>query len=293
MFFYIVTSKSEPNWDSVVTEKRLLALEKQYIKEEVDHRSRSFKAILDLGLSMPSAEADLVGRWFDARTRKSTTKAGVFDGAYYFDSEFWRVCVPLMYGSVSLNPYEQLEEMPESTVARLAESNEKDFLTFFGDCFDYGIGISNLGRSRETNFHEKLFRGGNEELKSASAGLLMRPNPNGRAMLHARNACEIFMKSILAEKASLDEQGAKKLNHNLLSAYEHVEAIFPNMERRSLRVVLSAFPTIDARYEGSSFDRRALADAFYAAQFLGATIVRERNGQSIQFDKVSPNSSES
>lgn len=257
-------------------EQKLLELEEKYVREEVPHRSRSMRAILDLGLTMPSSDAGFVSDWFSSRTRSYTTTSGVYEGAYYFDSEFWRVCVPLIYGTVSINPYEQLDEAPVSTVQRLAQTNQDHYLRFFGDCFDYGIRSSQLLGGQPCSFADSLFQGADEELRSASATLLIRPNPGGRAMLHARNACEIFMKSYLASEVNLDSDGAKAIGHDLGKAYDELAAAVPNEDFRNLRPVLDAFPPIHVRYEGSNFDRASLAQAFESAQFLGALIVRAR-----------------
>src|SRR5579872_3899250 len=88
-----------------------LELQNQRMGDEgVPYPRRPFKAIenwtLENGcsISFPSPTADRVFSWFESHSPKGAHAIGaMFTGAFYFDAYFWKVPIPIAYGTVKIN----------------------------------------------------------------------------------------------------------------------------------------------------------------------------------------------
>ena len=94
----------------MVSESELAILNEELRKEDIEPRSRPWKAIKRISernnrsISFPSPEAQFIFKWFELNTKPGSHTAGsLHKGAYYYDSAFWMVSVPIIYGTVQLN----------------------------------------------------------------------------------------------------------------------------------------------------------------------------------------------
>jgi len=225
---------------------------------DVEHRRRPWEAIslisakLNRSISIPSAEADFIFKWFEVNGKPGNQIQGHFhQGAFYYDSEFWSVDIPLIYGQVQLNSLDALHKMPEQIKSSLM-SDKKNL-------WEYVI---------------QFLKAGYEELSSATS-LLLEHRLNQRAIMNCRMATEMLFKSFICLKQGLSEKEAKKLGHNLkkllgkfieCSGYEHLKVL-----EKSLHV----FPEIHERYNEQNTKKPELFEGYIFAQSIGALIARE------------------
>ena len=268
----------------ILTEELLDKINKKLSSQNTEHRTRPWEAMRLLSIdekisvSIPSPEADFIFNWFKKNGKPDSQLQGHYhQGAYLFDSEFWSVSIPLIYGTVNVNAMDALHEMPENIKNNLLKDKKQlwDYLIFWADCIDLGMGYGDLRDDKKLDqFGIQLLNAGYEELSSATS-LLLEHRPNMRAIMNCRMATEIFLKSFISLKTGLSDREAKKLGHNLFklmdafiesSGYKHWE---------KTKSILSIFPDVHERYEQQNIERHRLAEAYCFAQSFGVLIIRE------------------
>jgi hypothetical protein len=229
--------------------------------------------------------------WFDKNTKAGSQQINpMYTGVFYYDSCFWPVFVPIIYGTVKINACDALKTMPESIVKQLWKDRGEleQYVSVWADCIDYAFGFENL---QETGTHGKfaqgLLKSGNQEL-NALVALLLERIPNSKSMESARMSTEMFLKTFLAAKDGLNENGAKnKIGHDLEKALNACLAVDPNSELKIICSSLKLFPRVEDRYKGIERTPKELWSTYAVAQFIGATVVRTlsgRDGQTIKGD---------
>lgn len=246
--------------------------------EALSRYSLEFKASFTLSSSI----ATEVFEWFKAQSKPGAHQIGsLFESVYYFDAEFWPVSIPIMYGTVRVNAIDCLQEMPAALKAELASASKSawDYVVFWADCIDYGLGIGELlHRTDLDGFGLQLMAAGDQELRSAVAFLKER-RPSSRAILPCRMAIEIFLKAYIALKEGLTEKQAKNFNHNLEKCFDRFVEVSGYSEWAQLKSKLKIFPPIQDRYSKQSVPMRAVWEGFAFAQSVGTMIVREKTGR--------------
>jgi len=251
-------------------------------REEVPHARRPFEAImraskrLGISISMRSKESDTVFKWFKEREKPgSGAVGGVYKSAFYFDSEFWAVDIPIAYGTVSIGPFDYIRDMPEETIDLLAKTWGAQYLVFWADCADYGMGFDELCRNKDLDqFGIELLNAADQELRNTIL-LLLETRPKSRAILTARMATEMFIKSFLALSRGLSHEEATSIGHNLEAGLKEFISVSGMTNWQPIVEKLKVFPPVADRYREQSVSNSALADALSIAQSLGAVTTRE------------------
>ena len=251
-------------------------------REEIPHARRPFEAImrvskkLGISISMRSDESDIIFKWFKQREKPgSGAVGGVYKSAFYFDSEFWAVDIPIAYGTVSIGPFDYIRDMPETTIDALARTKGAQYLVFWADCADYGMGFDELRRNKHLDqFGIELLNAADQELRS-TVSLLLERRPGARAILTARMATEMFIKSFLALSRGLSQEEAKSIGHDLETGLKELISASGLTNWQPIIDKLEVFPPIADRYREQSVSSSSLADAFAIAQSLGAVTTRE------------------
>ncbi len=267
----------------MVSESELAKLNEELRKEDIEPRLRPWEAIKRLSernnrsISFPSPEAQFILKWFELNTKPGSHTAGpLHKGAYYYDSAFWMVSVPIIYGTVQLNALDALKEMPPSIKSSLSENRKAiwDYVIFWADCVDFGYAYDDLYRNKNHNdFGRQLLNAGYEELSSA-ASLLLEHRPNNRAIINCRMATEMLLKSFLALKDGLTESEAKKLGHNLERIFDRLLDDPKYQHLIEIKGLLRVFPSIHERYKSQELDNVSLFMGYSFAQSIGALIAR-------------------
>jgi len=263
-------------------------------REEVPHARRPFEAImrvsqkLGISIAMRSIESDTIFKWFKEREKPgSSAVGGMYESAFYFDSEFWAVDIPIMYGTVSIAPFDYIRDMPETTINVLSRTVGAQYLVFWADCIDYAMGFDELlGNKHLDEFGIELLAAADQELRS-TATLLLERRPKSRAVLAARMATELFIKSFIALTRGLSKKEAKSIGHDLEKGLDEFLRTSGLTNWQPLIDRLSVFPPVAERYREQSVSNSSLADAFAIAQSLGAVTTREFTNRRI-IEQVMP-----
>lgn len=99
----------------------LTAKNAAYRAQNIPHKRRPFDALREFSkefrctVSLGDHIANAVLAWFKQNSPPGAHNMGsVFAGVLLYDSAFWAVSVPYMFGAPSITPFDSLESMPES-----------------------------------------------------------------------------------------------------------------------------------------------------------------------------------
>lgn len=268
----------------MVSEDWLQRINKEFRDAGMEQRRRPWEAIsrysreFNVSVDLSSALAKEIFKWFETHSKPGVHLTGsLYESIYFFDSQFWQVSIPIIYGSVQLDALDCLSQMPSQLKQELMSDKKQawDYVIYWADCVDYGLGIDDLRKisSLDENGIQFLMSA-DQELRAATS-ILSQLRSDSRAILTCRMAVEIFLKAYIALKQGLTEHQAKSIGHNLnkgldkfiqVSGYSHWEAVRPK---------LSIFPEIHDRYKEQDVTLERLWDGFTLAQSIGALIIRE------------------
>ncbi|CAM3829979.1 hypothetical protein [Pseudoalteromonas maricaloris] len=262
-------------------DKLLEKINEEFKLEGVPHIQRSFLAMsklskkLGISIQFGSQESDYVSDWFARRSKASALCVGsLFEAAYYYDAEFWTVKIPIIFGVVQAEAYDALD-MPKVNVELISKNDNKSrsYALFWADCMDFSYGISDLQSSHDDSFGIQLLGAGFEELRSATSALLAQ-KVNKRAIMNARMALEMFMKSYLAMKGNIDEKGARNLGHDLHKALKKVSQVSGKSFPKDVYDSLELYPSINERYSEQKVSTQEIASCYNFALSMGAFVTR-------------------
>jgi len=222
--------------------------------------------------------------WFERHTTAGRQYVGpIYTGAFYYDSCFWPVIVPLVFGRVQVSAWDGLKTMPPLVMKQLwrEQAEVKEYAVHWANCIDYAFGIDELLKRRGfSQFSHELLKSGGQQMKAIVSLLLDGDRPNSKAGEGAAMATEIFLKAFLSSKASLTEDEAKKkIGHNLEEALRRCAAVDPKSELLSIRPDLGVLPAINERYKGSEMPLGVLWRSYEIAQFIGTTVCQSLTGR--------------
>jgi hypothetical protein len=209
----------------------------------------------------------------------------MYTGAFYYDSCFWPVFIPVAFGRVKLYARDALKTIPANILARLWKDQNavKAFTALWADCLDYAFGIDDLKQMNTlSRFAQELLTSADQQL-NATVTLLLEDRPNPKAMESARMATEMFLKAFVAAKAGLTEEEIKNtIGHNLVKALNKCLTVDAQSELQTIQQDLGVFPHIGDRYKGTAKASSDLWIAYRTAQFIGATVTRSLSGRDVR-----------
>lgn len=268
----------------MVFEEWMKKLNNEFRDEGIEQRRRPWDAIrrysteFNVSVDISSNLAKEIFKWFEAHSKPGAHQVGsLYEAVYYFDSQFWSVSIPVVYGTVELNALESLYQMPEEMKNEIMSQNEQawDYISFWADCVDYGLGLDDLRKTSGLNeFGMQLLTSGDQELRAATS-ILNQHRPDPRAILTCRMALEIFFKSYIALKEGLTEKQAKAIGHDLNKGLDRFIEISGFDHWHEVRDKLSVFPAIHERYKEQDISLNQLWDGYAFAHSVGSVIIRE------------------
>ena len=260
---------------------------------------RPFEAISRLSqesgvsISLSSPEARRIFDWFKNNSKPGAHAIGVlYESCCFYDATFWKVVVPIGYGTFKLNALEALPEMPHSVKNALMSDppSRLNYMLFWADCVDFGYGYDDMIKlNREDKFGLEMLRASYEELQAAKS-MLLEHRINRRAMMASRMSTEMILKSYIAMKVGLSDQEAMSLGHNLEKSFHRFIEAAGNIKLKALEPLTAVFPEIHRRYEGQRHNPSDLWLAFGFAQTLAAYLTREFTDRDMQSQILSSNS---
>jgi hypothetical protein len=272
-----------------LTDEWLEQINEELRKKDIPHKRRPWEAWMEWAnysgevSSLGDENVEKIFAWFEKNTKAGSQNFGsMYVGAFYYDSCFWPVFIPVVFGTVKLDAAKSLRTMPDTIKSRLTRDVD-DFINYLAvwcDCYDYGFGIEELSGNKSIGaFGQELLSSGNQQL-TATVTLLHEDIPNPKAMESARMATEMFMKAFLASKIELTEKVAKdKIGHNLEKALKLCLDADSNSELQVIQTSLTCFPEIWDRYKGTEKTPSELWQSYGVAQCAGATVVRSLTGR--------------
>jgi hypothetical protein len=261
----------------------LKAANQRYGAEGIPHKGRPFQAMSDFtreynySLAMGDPTAKQIFDWFYEHSPPGAHQVGsVYTGIYLYDTAFWPVHVPLIFGQVSVNALDCLESMSVQIKTPLA-ANHQDIWTYvvhWVNCMDYGYGQMDIsGTSRLQARASKFLGAAHSELVGANAQLL-ETRPNVKAILGMRMATEIFLKAVLVQERDLTDNQLMKISHKLEDAANACadatkENVFEEIGKRA-----ALYPPVSGRYEDTDWSNANVWQAATLTQLTGATVTR-------------------
>lgn len=274
-----------------IPEELIQEVNAELSKEGIDHRRRPWEALgriasrLRTSIQIPSEEATAVFDWYEKHGKPGSQKSGgLYSAAYFYDSEFWEVSVPVIYGEVSVNALDSLVDMPQPLMEQIMSTSDSawDYVAFWCDCFDFGFGYDDLYRSKShSEFGIQFLHAGHEELTTAASLLLENP-PNKRAIMSCRMALEMLMKAYIDLKRGLTESDARTFGHDLEALFEEFVKLTGEQKLIQLKPLLTIFPPVSDRYKAQTASKSDLFQAFSFAQMVGAELARELTDRNVQ-----------
>jgi hypothetical protein len=275
-----------------LNENWLEKVNEEFSKIDIPHKRRPWLAwgewakYTGVSIALNDDVVKKIFTWFERNTKAGSQYMDpMYTGTFYYDSCFWPVFVPVVYGNVKIDAKASLKTIPESIKVRLWGNPLEviNYVSLWTNCVDYAFGLDDLKNvSTLGKFIKELLQSGDQQLK-ATITLLLEKRPNPKAMESARMATEMFLKAFLAGKVGLTEEYAKKrINHDLNKALNECLAIDPNSELQNIKCDLNIFPDVGDRYKGNDIPLRDLWGAYKVAQFSGAIISRCFSGRDIR-----------
>lgn len=269
---------------SEISKEWLENLNRKMGEAGIPHIRRPFDAIgiwtreHNSSLRHDSPTAQGVFQWFREHSPNGSHAIGsLFTGVYFFDAFFWRVSVPIAYGTVQFNVLDQIVDFPDALRGQLIADRARltDYLVLWVNALDYGYGMEDLRGGRKlVGFTSELAAGANQELTAVVRLLTESRQANSKAMESAALATEMFLKAYLAAHAGLTESEARQLSHNQAKAAQRCKNIKGQEEFERIAALSSVFPDWGARYKGESYDNERLWVAYSLAQFTAVMFTR-------------------
>ncbi len=210
----------------MITEDWLKKANEEFRNAGINQRRRPWEAIgrysteFNTSVDISSDVAKKIFAWFESHSKPGVHQIGsLYESVYFYDSQFWTVSIPITYGTVELNALECLPQMSENMRDEIMSQRKQawDYVAFWADCVDYGMGIDDLRKTPGLNeFGVQLLMSGDQELRAATS-ILNQHRPDPRAILNCRMALEIFFKSFVALKVGLTEKQAKRQRGQVLN----------------------------------------------------------------------------
>jgi hypothetical protein len=271
-------------------ENWLLQINSLYQSEEEPMRARPMRAIQAYAQQFPCTLEQRIAanrkifKFFEDRSPPGTFSMGsIYKGCFFYESYFWPLHVPIMFGEVNVSSYDTLPSMPQSLKEEI-RSNLKQHIALAlhcADCMDYGYGfeeaISNMSQEAVG-----MLKGAATELDGAMT-LIENNGGNSRTMLSLRLATEMFLKSFLIQESKLDENGLKRFGHHLGKLSEAcLQVGHANIFEILLKSHESIFPKIDSRYEAGQFEPMQVWKAAVVSQGISAAVIRKYSTKNLR-----------
>jgi hypothetical protein len=257
----------------------------RYRQEEIHPKGRPFRALSEFtqefncSISLNSPIAKTIFDWFTENSQPGSHAIGsLFTGAFYFDTCFWPLSIPIGYGTFALSPYDSLETMPQLLQNQVNESSDDCWRLnlYWIDCCDYAYGVDDIQKQGKLNPKALTFiQNADRELVGAVSQLLI-PRPNTKAILALRMASEIFMKAILIQEKNLTDQQLKRnFSHKIEDIADECFAITGIPEFKTVFDNIGVFPAnVSDRYDGGEWKLSDVWKAVYITQIAATAVTR-------------------
>lgn len=256
---------------------------RRYSEEAVPHRKRPFLALCDFArersCSIPSNHpiAKFIFEWFYSHSPPDAHQVGaVYTAVYFYDTAFWPLSVPIVFGCVSIDAFECLETMPAGVKAELGSNQNcvQKYVSHWANCMDYGYGQMDISSSQALNARAfNSLSAAHAEIQGANSQLL-NVRPNYKAILGLRMATEIFLKTVLIQELNSSDRDLKKISHTLEDAARRCADATGDTTFEEIASRVQVYPSVSARYDQSNWPPHEVWEAASLAQLTAAALTR-------------------
>jgi hypothetical protein len=224
-------------------------------------------------------------KWFEDHSPPGAHQVGtIYQGVYYCDTAFWPVSVPIIFGTVRIDPLECLETMPVKIREMLSSDGRQlqPYTDHWSDCMDYGYGQVELESNGKLKPRAVQFLcAAHAELMGANSQLL-ESRPNVKAILGMRMATEILLKTVLVQERELMDDQLKKISHKLEDAASNCAEATGIEKFKDIARRVSIYPSVEARYENTGWPEPTVWEAARLAQLTAAVVTRLYSSRDIR-----------
>jgi hypothetical protein len=233
-------------------------------------------------LATPAFQA--IYEFFKAHTSLGRDEKAPFrQTCFFYDTAFWPVIVPVIYGHTVVDPIRFVVGMPVGLFTDLGfNSTARDELDMhWFDCEHHMNHHGLIDRGGLPNAARDFLAGGEKALLAAVESLLAT-TPNQKAAELSRDAFESTMKGFAVAKTGLTEERArKKIGHDLSLLVQECATALPVSERDRFDRASALYPSVGARYEKGALPTERLWECYREAQHAMAICLRIVGGEVI------------
>jgi hypothetical protein len=201
----------------------------------------------------------------------TTTMPPIFTGGAAIRDNIYLVEVPLIFGSVPIDPIKLIRIAPPEIESAYRNFPDEFWNAMYqsADAFDFGYSVDDLCKHEEN----ELLRNAASNLTSAVRTL------NGKLDTEAaiQSACltiELAGKGVLKAHKS-EESHLKQLGHKLLEIVQAVITLKPSSEDANVLEIVSKLPNyVQSRYAMSNLNKHQLVSMTVNVQFAAASLLR-------------------
>ncbi|HKP01930.1 MAG TPA: hypothetical protein VJU77_01090 [Chthoniobacterales bacterium] len=195
---------------------------------------------------------------------------------FLYDTAFWPVIVPMIYGQCTVDPIRFVVGMPPALFTHLGwNSTARDELdAHWFDCEHQMNRQRFIDDANVPELAREFLAGGEKALLAAAESLLAVP-PNQKAGELSRDAFESTLKGLAVVKAGLSaERARKRISHDLRLVVQECAGALPTAECARLEKAPPLYPTVGARYEKGALASQRLWECYREAQHAMAVSLR-------------------
>jgi hypothetical protein len=205
-------------------------------------------------------------------------------GAFMFRDVFFRVWVPVAYGTVAIRPFDLIDDMSEAQKRWMA-SEPADlgrFLDQVIDLVDFGYGLDDLSKMHSSEAEAvSLLKLSRAHLEAAANACVGSVDPYAVAQ-NSLIAIELNFKGAL-RASGRSERELKDIGHDMLSLGRAFVGAYAKANSPLLLTVCASLPKlVTHRYERLSLSRQQIGDIVMKAQFLGGEVMRQLTDRNIR-----------
>jgi hypothetical protein len=213
---------------------------------------------------------------FSSIYRKQDVSIGGHIGVFMYRDIFARIGVPMIFGHVSINPFEYVELTPiQLRIIQTEPDQMETYVDQFFDVADVQYGTQELKKPFETMEPVVRFIGLSRlHLHSASAVLTGGYDHRG-AVQAALLATELALKAGAAAQGLSEQDIKDKFGHRNSNTADFVGAGWPSFDlARVKRILATQPPYVLNRYSATQPDRREVGHLVMGAQYIVSEVVR-------------------
>lgn len=214
-------------------------------------------------------------------------------GTFMFRDVFFPIRIPVILGSLAINPVDFLIDVP-NTQKRWLFNDQQTALTFLDqviDLIDFTYGLDDLQKTGKLPSKTVEWWDLAKQHLEAAAAILLGSFNKYAVIQNCCIATELLLKGALITFDFDEETLRKQYGHNFKklvnTSYQHLS----NLDKETLLFVVQQFPDYaQSRYEAQNFSRLDLGRFMMNTQFISGEILRQFSNRNCRKDfTVMPN----